>query len=205
MLKNLFPFLRWFEKYSLGNFQKDLVAGVTVALVLIPQSMAYAQLAGLPPYYGLYAAFLPPMVAALFGSSRQLATGPVAVAGGCGTCCSRICSSSLSCTGGGTGVAGSVFSCASVVGAGLPDPLDPGSLFEIVDFVSAAPDTVIHWTSREGNSYDVLAVTNLIDGITLTLGSVTAVNGLGPWQVSESGITNSIAVNVENYLIKLNP
>jgi len=48
-------------------------------LVLIPQSMAYAQLAGLPPYYGLYASFLPPMIAALFGSSRQLATGPVAV------------------------------------------------------------------------------------------------------------------------------
>jgi MFS superfamily sulfate permease-like transporter len=50
-----------------------------VALVLIPQSMAYAELAGLPSYYGLYASFLPPMVAALFGSSRQLATGPVAV------------------------------------------------------------------------------------------------------------------------------
>jgi SulP family sulfate permease len=50
-----------------------------VALVLIPQSMAYAQLAGLPAYYGLYAAFLPPAMAALFGSSRQLATGPVAV------------------------------------------------------------------------------------------------------------------------------
>ena len=47
--------------------------------MLIPQSMAYAELAGLPPYYGLYASFLPPMVAALFGSSRQLATGPVAV------------------------------------------------------------------------------------------------------------------------------
>jgi MFS superfamily sulfate permease-like transporter len=56
-----------------------MIAGLTVALVLIPQSMAYAQLAGLPPYYGLYASFLPPMVAALFGSSRQLATGPVAV------------------------------------------------------------------------------------------------------------------------------
>jgi hypothetical protein len=52
---------------------------LTVALVLIPQSMAYAQLAGLPAYFGLYASFLPPLVAALFGSSRQLATGPVAV------------------------------------------------------------------------------------------------------------------------------
>jgi hypothetical protein len=85
------------------------------------------------------------------------------------------------------------------------NPLDPGSLFEVVDFVSAAPDTVIHWSSREGKSYDVLAVTNLIDGVTLTLGSVTAVNGLGPWQVSESGFTNSIALNVENYVIKLKP
>ncbi len=56
-----------------------LLSGLTVALVLIPQSMAYAQLAGLPAYYGLYASFLPPMMAALFGSSRQLATGPVAV------------------------------------------------------------------------------------------------------------------------------
>ncbi|MBT2988194.1 MAG: sodium-independent anion transporter [gamma proteobacterium symbiont of Ctena orbiculata] len=57
----------------------DIIAGITVALVLVPQSMAYAQLAGLPVYYGLYASFLPPMVAAFFGSSRQLATGPVAV------------------------------------------------------------------------------------------------------------------------------
>jgi SulP family sulfate permease len=59
--------------------QADLIAGITVALVLVPQSMAYAQLAGLPPYYGLYASFLPGIIAALFGSSRQLATGPVAV------------------------------------------------------------------------------------------------------------------------------
>ncbi len=62
-----------------GVLKLDIMAGITVALVLVPQSMAYAQLAGLPPYYGLYASFLPPMVAAIFGSSRQLATGPVAV------------------------------------------------------------------------------------------------------------------------------
>jgi sulfate permease, SulP family len=79
MLYYVFPFLTWFKDYDFGKFRIDFVAGVTVALVLIPQSMAYAQLAGLPAYYGLYAAFLPPMVAALFGSSRQLATGPVAV------------------------------------------------------------------------------------------------------------------------------
>jgi MFS superfamily sulfate permease-like transporter len=79
MLKRIFPFLEWFRGYSIEAFRIDAVAGLTVALVLIPQSMAYAQLAGLPPYYGLYASFLPPIVAALFGSSRQLATGPVAV------------------------------------------------------------------------------------------------------------------------------
>jgi SulP family sulfate permease len=74
------PFLAWIGELRDGRILRaDLLAGITVALVLIPQSMAYAQLAGLPAYFGLYAAFLPPMVAALFGSSRQLATGPVAV------------------------------------------------------------------------------------------------------------------------------
>ena len=79
MILKFLPFLDWFKEYSGSKFKTDFLAGLTVALVLIPQSMAYAQLAGLPAYYGLYAAFLPPMVAALFGSSRQLATGPVAV------------------------------------------------------------------------------------------------------------------------------
>lgn len=79
MIFKFFPFLAWFQGYTAGKFKIDFLAGLTVALVLIPQSMAYAQLAGLPAYYGLYAAFLPPLVAALFGSSRQLATGPVAV------------------------------------------------------------------------------------------------------------------------------
>ncbi len=67
------------ELRDMETLKVDLLAGLTVALVLVPQSMAYAQLAGLPAYYGLYASFLPPMVAAIFGSSRQLATGPVAV------------------------------------------------------------------------------------------------------------------------------
>lgn len=79
MFGRIFPFLKWFEHYNTSDLRADLISGLTVALVLIPQSMAYAQLAGLPVYYGLYAAFLPPMVAALFGSSHQLATGPVAV------------------------------------------------------------------------------------------------------------------------------
>ncbi len=67
------------ELRNAETLKADLLAGVTVAMVLVPQSMAYAQLAGLPAYYGLYASFLPPMVAVIFGSSRQLATGPVAV------------------------------------------------------------------------------------------------------------------------------
>lgn len=79
MVTRIFPFISWFANYNLSKFKIDFIAGLTVALVLIPQSMAYAQLAGLPAYYGLYASFLPPMIAALFGSSRQLATGPVAV------------------------------------------------------------------------------------------------------------------------------
>ncbi len=74
------PFLDWIgEIKDKETIRADIIAGITVALVLVPQSMAYAQLAGLPVYYGLYASFLPPMVAAFFGSSRQLATGPVAV------------------------------------------------------------------------------------------------------------------------------
>ena len=78
-MRRLFPFLFWFKNYSRSDLKADLLAGLTVALVLIPQSMAYAQLAGLPAYYGLYASLLPPMVASMFGSSRRLATGPVAV------------------------------------------------------------------------------------------------------------------------------
>jgi len=72
------PFLRWFPM-SGDTIRADLIAGITVALVLIPQSMAYAKLAGLPAYYGLYAALLPVLIAALWGSSSQLGSGPVAV------------------------------------------------------------------------------------------------------------------------------
>lgn len=78
MLQRLFPFLSWFPPKQ-GQIKADLIAGITVALVLIPQSMAYAQLAGMPAYFGLYAAFLPVMIAAMWGSSSQLGTGPVAV------------------------------------------------------------------------------------------------------------------------------
>jgi len=78
MLYRLLPFLNWFP-FGREQIRADLLAGITVALVLVPQSMAYAQLAGLPAYYGLYAAFLPGIVAALWGSSKLLSTGPVAV------------------------------------------------------------------------------------------------------------------------------
>jgi len=79
MMKKIFSYIDWPQGYGGTSLKRDILAGLTVALVLIPQSMAYAELAGLPPYYGLYASFLPPMIAAVFGSSRQLATGPVAV------------------------------------------------------------------------------------------------------------------------------
>ncbi|MGD8295585.1 MAG: SulP family inorganic anion transporter [Desulfobacterales bacterium] len=78
-MNKILPYFNWPVKYNRKNLRLDILAGLTVALVLIPQSMAYAELAGLPPYYGLYASFLPPLIASLFGSSRQLATGPVAV------------------------------------------------------------------------------------------------------------------------------
>jgi len=72
------PFLRQFSLRS-DDLKADLIAGVTVSLVAIPQSLAYAQLAGVPAYYGLYAALIPTIFGALFGSSRQLSTGPVAM------------------------------------------------------------------------------------------------------------------------------
>ena len=77
-LYRFLPFLRWFPLKG-DDVRINFLAGLTVALVLIPQSMAYAQLAGLPAYFGLYAAFLPVAVASMWGSSNQLATGPVAV------------------------------------------------------------------------------------------------------------------------------
>ncbi|MFN7426214.1 MAG: SulP family inorganic anion transporter [bacterium] len=77
-MKRLLPFLHWWPLQR-SALRADIVAGISVALVLVPQSMAYAQLAGVPAYYGLYAGFLPVIVAALWGSSSQLATGPAAV------------------------------------------------------------------------------------------------------------------------------
>ena len=77
-IPKLFPFLLWIKDLKSPRVLKaDALAGITVALVIIPQSMAYAQLAGLGPQYGLYASFLPVLIGALMGSSRQLSTGPV--------------------------------------------------------------------------------------------------------------------------------
>ncbi|HEY6096140.1 MAG TPA: SulP family inorganic anion transporter [Gallionellaceae bacterium] len=75
------PLTKLFAGFSFpkGTFKQDLIAGITVSLVAIPQSLAYAQLAGVPAYYGLYAALIPTIIGALFGSSRQLSTGPVAM------------------------------------------------------------------------------------------------------------------------------
>lgn len=66
-------------KFDPTLIKDDLLAGMTVSLVAIPQSLAYAQLAGVPAYYGLYAALIPTIIGAVFGSSRQLSTGPVAM------------------------------------------------------------------------------------------------------------------------------
>jgi SulP family sulfate permease len=71
--------LTWISEYKSEYFKSDLAAGITVAVLLIPQGMAYALIAGLPPIYGLYAALVPQIVYAFLGTSRQLAVGPVAM------------------------------------------------------------------------------------------------------------------------------
>jgi sulfate permease, SulP family len=78
LLLGLFPFLGWFPVNSV-ILRGDLIAGIVGALVLVPKAMAYAQLSGLPIYFGLYTAFIPAILGALWGSSRQLLTGPVAI------------------------------------------------------------------------------------------------------------------------------
>lgn len=79
MLKRLIPATNWLANYDKNNLGGDLSAGVIVAVMLIPQGMAYAMLAGLPPVIGLYAATIPLIVYALFGTSKHLAVGPVAM------------------------------------------------------------------------------------------------------------------------------
>ena len=78
-LKKLIPILEWLPNYKSSRFKGDFIAGITVSIILIPQGIAYALIAGLPPIYGLYCALVPQLVYAIFGSSRQVAIGPVAM------------------------------------------------------------------------------------------------------------------------------
>jgi len=78
-LQRLIPILEWLPNYTRSRFKGDFIAGITVAIILIPQGIAYALIAGLPPIYGLYCALVPQLVYAVFGSSRQVAIGPVAM------------------------------------------------------------------------------------------------------------------------------
>ena len=78
-IKKLIPILEWLPNYNTSLFKGDLFAGITVGIILIPQGIAYALIAGLPPIYGLYCALVPQVMYAIFGSSRQVAIGPVAM------------------------------------------------------------------------------------------------------------------------------
>jgi SulP family sulfate permease len=78
-LRDALPLLDQLTQYSADHLKSDLSAGLTVGVMLIPQGMAYALIAGLPPIYGLYASLIPLLGYAIFGTSRQLAVGPVAI------------------------------------------------------------------------------------------------------------------------------
>jgi len=79
VVKKYIPILEWLPTYSRANLKGDLLAGITVGVILIPQSMAYALLAGVPPIYGLYASLVPLLIYPLLGSSRHLAVGIMAI------------------------------------------------------------------------------------------------------------------------------
>lgn len=80
-VKQLIPALEWLPNYRSDWLKQDLFAGLTVGVMLVPQGMAYALLAGMPPIYGLYGGLIPLLVYAFLGTSRQLSIGPVAVSG----------------------------------------------------------------------------------------------------------------------------
>ncbi|KAI3980921.1 hypothetical protein MKX01_025486 [Papaver californicum] len=79
-LQYFLPILEWAPRYTFQFFKADLIAGTTIASLAIPQGISYAKLANLPPIFGLYSSFVPPLVYAMMGSSRDLAVGTVAVA-----------------------------------------------------------------------------------------------------------------------------
>ena len=72
----IFPFLSWFKLVTKESIKADFFAGLTGAVIVLPQGIAFATIAGLPPEYGLYTAMVTPVIAALFGSSRHLVSGP---------------------------------------------------------------------------------------------------------------------------------
>ncbi|KAJ8769267.1 hypothetical protein K2173_002195 [Erythroxylum novogranatense] len=76
----IFPILQWGPNYSFRLFKSDIISGLTIASLAIPQGISYAKLASLPPIVGLYSSFVPPLVYAVLGSSRDLAVGPVSIA-----------------------------------------------------------------------------------------------------------------------------
>ncbi|XP_020962107.1 sulfate transporter 1.3 isoform X2 [Arachis ipaensis] len=78
-IEALFPILNWGRSYNLKKFRGDLISGLTIASLCIPQDIGYAKLAKLQPEYGLYSSFVPPLIYAVMGSSRDIAIGPVAV------------------------------------------------------------------------------------------------------------------------------
>ena len=79
MPKKIFPSQKWIREYRRRDLRLDVLAGMTTAVMLIPQALAYALLAGLPPIVGLYGSILPVIVYALLGTSRQLSVAPVAL------------------------------------------------------------------------------------------------------------------------------
>lgn len=79
-LATLFPILGWLRDYRRSDFSKDLIAGIITAILLVPQGIAYAMLAGLPAQVGLYSSIFPPVIYVLFGTSRTMSVGPVSIA-----------------------------------------------------------------------------------------------------------------------------
>ncbi|KAL0855353.1 hypothetical protein Bca101_060506 [Brassica carinata] len=79
-LQSLFPIFTWGSQYDLKLFRSDVVSGLTIASLAIPQGISYAKLANLPPIVGLYSSFVPPLIYSVLGSSKHLAVGPVSIA-----------------------------------------------------------------------------------------------------------------------------